>query len=311
MNRKAFQSEAYCFITVGCTNCFTSTGTWSFMLLQLSWIRYYLKIKATSVASTVVFPRLISLTMWVPWTPRERRLGSCSLLSMATPGSFPCSTKWLQRLQGTMWDIGAEESSHLHQICTDCSVNCSPPGIQLRRAQAAAAKPCLSCFLLWHSLLCTSRRVFGRLFCGVWLTRKACSQRTLDTKYLLCWHLYYKLLAPVKQNPIKTFWPSYSKLPFLKQNQELTFQFLLLSTEKLVCSYLLWDWAELHRQENRHLGSWNRAKQSWTCILDCKEGNNITRKMDLPYKWYYNILLKNVYLKSNQMQDTLSKNSTL
>lgn len=200
MNRKAFQSEAYCFITVGCTKGFTSTGTWSFMLLQLSWIRYYLKTKATSVASTVVFPGLISLKMWVPWTPRERRLGSCSLQSMATPGSFPCSTKWLQRLQGTMWDIGAEESSHLLQIGTDCSVNCSPPGIQLRRAQAAAAKPCLSCFLLWHSLLCTSRRVFGRLFCGVWRIWKACSQKTLDTKYLLCWHLYYKLLAPVKQS---------------------------------------------------------------------------------------------------------------
>lgn len=165
-------------------------------------------------------------------------------------------------------------------------------GTQLSQAQAAAAKPGLSCFLLWYFLLCISQRVFGRFFCGVWLVWKACSQRTLDTKYLLCWHLYYKLLAPVKNNPIETFWPNYSKLPLLKHNRKLTFQFLLLPSEKLVCSHLLWDWAELHRQENRPLGSWNPAKQSWTCILDCKEGNNITRKMDLPYKWHYNILIR-------------------
>lgn len=98
--------------------------------------------------------------------------------------------------------------------------------------------------------------------------------------------------SPSKNNPIETFWPNYSKLPLLKHNRKLTFQFLLLPSEKLVCSHLLWDWAELHRQENRPLGSWNPAKQSWTCILDCKEGNNITRKMNLPYKWHYNILIR-------------------
>lgn len=138
----------------------------------------------------------------------------------------------------------------------------------------------------------TSQRVFVRLFCGIWLLWKAGSPRTLDTKYLLCWHPYYKLLAPEKNNPIGTFWSNASKLPFLKHNQELTFQFLLLPWEKLVCSHLLWDWAELHRQENTPLGSWNPAKQSWTCILDFKEGNNITRKMDLPYKWHYSTLIR-------------------
>lgn len=60
MNRKAFQSLAYCFINVGCISCFTSVRTRSFMLLQLSWIRYYLNIKATSVASTVVFQDLFT-----------------------------------------------------------------------------------------------------------------------------------------------------------------------------------------------------------------------------------------------------------
>lgn len=66
MSRKAFQSLAYCYINVGCINCFTSVRTRSFMLLQLSWIRYYLHIKATSVASTVVFQDLIPLTIKVP-----------------------------------------------------------------------------------------------------------------------------------------------------------------------------------------------------------------------------------------------------
>lgn len=47
--------------------------------------------------------------------------------------------------------------------------------------------------------LCWVQRVFGRLFCRVWLVWKACSQRTLNTKYLLCWHLYYKLLDSVKK----------------------------------------------------------------------------------------------------------------
>lgn len=63
MNKKAFQSQAYCFINVGYINCFTSIGTQSFMLLQLSWIHYYLNIKATSVASTVVLQDTKPLTI--------------------------------------------------------------------------------------------------------------------------------------------------------------------------------------------------------------------------------------------------------
>ena len=60
MNRKAFQSLAYCFINVGCISCFTSVRTRSFMLLQLSWIHYYLNIKATSVASRELFQDLFT-----------------------------------------------------------------------------------------------------------------------------------------------------------------------------------------------------------------------------------------------------------
>lgn len=104
-----------------------------------------------------------------------------------------------------MWDISSQSTFTLAQTHTDCAAHCSPPRIQSSQAQAAAAKPGLSCFLLWYPLLCTSQSIFGRVFCGVWLVWKACSQRTLDTKYLLCWHLFYKLLAPVKIIQLKLF----------------------------------------------------------------------------------------------------------